>query len=687
MSPWAFAASFAAIVAARHLLEILGGQNPVYFPLQFLVHYPLAYLAPMLGLVLTLHLFSGTPVVRVTRLMLHVWLLTLLPPLIDVARGRGAEGIGYLRLGRHGAGEVFLRFLDPRFTLGGTTAGIRLETALACLLAAAYVWLKRRDGRPARAALMAAGAAAAVYPIALGFFTLPMLAAAALAPVIAGGDAARVFAAPQVISIGAPLDVRVADHVAVAYLVPLCLGLGLLWSWRAAPARLGRRLTTAIGAVPPLFPVIGAAGLAFGALAREHLDQRALVAAPVDWLAAASVVAAVALVGAGSRLDGPPPAGSGVRFGAVVLILAGLSLAAVVGPPTILLIGTLPALAWLRRRPPLRLDGRWPAGPLLAGVETIAILAAGASWGLGTLALAALPPALVRAVLAAGVLSAAGRHLPVGRRSRFVTRPGWPGPVAHGAIAGTFQVAAAVAVAILVGAGWPLVLVCAAGVGAATLPRLAGHAVAWLESVALAGAAALALAGGLGTPAEASALVHAGVDRPKFILRQARALEDAGDLSAAIGRYRAALEQDPAQPRVLTHLGELYREVGNRDASMTALREAAALDPDDVASRQQLGEMLLADGKVAEAVDALESAFRVNPSEPLVALSRAKALTRLPGARRRAIDAWHVYLDVSRDVPGEEVYRRRARDVLAGLMADLGNREPPGTDPAPSPEN
>ncbi len=45
-------AAFAVIVAARHLLEILTGQNPVYFPLQFFVHYPLAYIAPLLALVL-----------------------------------------------------------------------------------------------------------------------------------------------------------------------------------------------------------------------------------------------------------------------------------------------------------------------------------------------------------------------------------------------------------------------------------------------------------------------------------------------------------------------------------------------------------------------------------------------------------------------------------------------------------
>src|SRR5262245_38958605 len=98
-TPLTLAASvgtLAGVVALRHLLEIATGRYPIYTPVQFFVHYPLAYIAPFLALSLLLAFFAGERPERTARLMLLAWLLTLLPPLWDIAWGAGAIPVGGL---------------------------------------------------------------------------------------------------------------------------------------------------------------------------------------------------------------------------------------------------------------------------------------------------------------------------------------------------------------------------------------------------------------------------------------------------------------------------------------------------------------------------------------------------------------------------------------------------------------
>ncbi|MFN7966111.1 MAG: hypothetical protein U0V87_10540 [Acidobacteriota bacterium] len=169
--PTTVALTLAAVIALRNVLEIMLARNPMFSVTAAFVHYPLAYLGPFLALTLTLAFWAKLAPARVTRLMTVAWTLTLLPPLVDVLlhRTREIPTIGYYAGDPSELAWLVIHFFDPRVTLGGTTPGIRFETASAVLLAGVYVLL--RAGRVWRAL----GAAISVYFVSLAFFTLPLL--------------------------------------------------------------------------------------------------------------------------------------------------------------------------------------------------------------------------------------------------------------------------------------------------------------------------------------------------------------------------------------------------------------------------------------------------------------------------------------------------------------------------------
>ena len=69
--PWGPGRTFAllaGIVAVRNLLEILVARNPVFPALAAFVHYPLAYLAPALALVLVLAGLAASGTTEISRI-------------------------------------------------------------------------------------------------------------------------------------------------------------------------------------------------------------------------------------------------------------------------------------------------------------------------------------------------------------------------------------------------------------------------------------------------------------------------------------------------------------------------------------------------------------------------------------------------------------------------------------------
>jgi len=135
-SPIQLGGLFAATVILRNLLEAatLGilFEGPAFF-----LHFPIAYIFPMLGLVALLHLASGFPLPKLLKIMIIAWTLTLLPPIIDFLAGVTGD-IGYFPLHKGNAAWFLTNFFNPAVVLPGTTAGIRIEAFLGCVLAGVF---------------------------------------------------------------------------------------------------------------------------------------------------------------------------------------------------------------------------------------------------------------------------------------------------------------------------------------------------------------------------------------------------------------------------------------------------------------------------------------------------------------------------------------------------------------------
>lgn len=671
-SAMTYGATFAAIVMARHLLEILAGQNPVYFPFQFYIHYALAYVAPFLALILVLHTFALVPIARVARLMLHVWALTLLPPLVDLLLGRGGEAIGYLRPGNRGVGEMFLRFLDPTASFAGTTPGIRVETAVACLLGAAYVYLRGRRHR-SRPSLLAAclGAAAGVYVTALGFFTLPRLFEAATFR-LTGWETSHLYLLPVFLKLPEPVSITVLDRLYTLYLVPLCLLLAAICVWRAGRTRDDMKSLHLPGPAGLAAGVLVVFGLLLGSATRRLLEPELGPLTPVDLLAAAALVVAGILIPAAARLLAarkPAPVTG------AVLALAATILAHCSGTSAGALLLVALFLGLVRRLPPLALDRLQPAGALSTGVAGLALFGAGMAWALGQEALMLMPHAMAISLVAGLALAslaatpqrretAPGRLRLIQAKAPFFLLPagllaaalGFPTPPA----------------ATLAGLG---------AVGAALLPRLLGRRQPALESVAW--VLALALVGGasLASMDTTTALATETTSRAKFLIGRGMEAEDAQRYEEAAVLYRRSLLQDPGRAAAHARLAEILWQHLNEPAAATEqFRRALDLDPDDLASLTQLARLLRTDGRIDEALVLLRHALDVAPGLPSLWWEYAGTLARLPAARNEEMAALETYMERSAGQKAEEGFRLHARQRLRLLTAAGEDGSPPRKD-------
>lgn len=185
--PGSLLALFIATVVARNLMESAPA-GMVFPPAAFLLHFPIAYIFPMTGLVWMMHLLSGYDLGRLLKLMVFAWTLTLLPPVIDLIAGT-ASPIGYFPLDRTNAAHFLLNFFNPAVELPGTTTGIRVEAMVGCILAGVFSWAvadRRRLFRGVMTTLVFA-------PVFLVFFTWPNLVYIALSGLFPEGATTQEF--------------------------------------------------------------------------------------------------------------------------------------------------------------------------------------------------------------------------------------------------------------------------------------------------------------------------------------------------------------------------------------------------------------------------------------------------------------------------------------------------------------
>ena len=179
-TPWQLAALFAMTVILRNLMEALS-LGIVFSAPAFVLHFPVAYMYPLLALVFIMKVFSGYDAAKLLKIMVFAWTLTLLPPIIDKIAGT-TSAIGYFPLNRDNAIWFFQNFFNPSVAMSGTTIGIRIEAAIGCLLAGVFTWAVAPEKRLLRGILNTVVFA----PFFLIFFTWPYLIAIIFQPFFTG---------------------------------------------------------------------------------------------------------------------------------------------------------------------------------------------------------------------------------------------------------------------------------------------------------------------------------------------------------------------------------------------------------------------------------------------------------------------------------------------------------------------
>ena len=146
---------------------------------------------------------------------------------------------------------------------------------------------------------------------------------------------------------------------------------------------------------------------------------------------------------------------------------------------------------------------------------------------------------------------------------------------------------------------------------------------------------------------------------PEQVLSDAAALEDDGELDAALEQYRTALVIAGPHAEVNFRIAELLYRKGDFTAARERYFMAIELDENYVEARANLGCVLLESGEDELAIAALYGALKCHPDYPDAHYHLAKCLDKL-GRRDEATDHWRAFIVLAPDSP----WAAQARDRL-----------------------
>lgn len=638
------------IIAVRNLLEVMVANNPAFKGLSALVHYPLAYLAPFLALTLVLAFWSRVAPNRVARLMVLAWLLTLVPPVADLALHHRTEAptIGYLVADPADLGRIFRDFFNPWAAFGGTTPGIRIEAAAAVLLGGVYVALRGRSW------LRTAGAMASIYITCLFFFALPILTLAFFRLVNPKTTRADLLWGQG--AVFRPDPDTSPDSTAILWLIPVLLGL--FFAWRKLERRdpeeawfSGSWGSSAASGFLPGLALALLAGLVTASMIRIPPDAPQ-AQAPLDTLAPLGGMLALLLAGSAVlHRHGAAPAQAGLALAAAVCLAAALGrtaamgLAAAAGP--LVFLGTV----WLPPR------FRFLAAIPIGAIATLGAWAAGFALVVGPEGFARLPQAAIWFALAGG----GGLGI--------LTLAGWNAPPFWGAL-----VAALTTGTATWAMGGP-----ALGAVGTVAGAVAGFFGRWADRQSprrsgiwtglLMGTAILILGRGAVTAPEIrEALKKESLHNPRLEVIRAEQYEKEGNWDTARTLYREALKYSPDYLPALRGLGlGLVKHDPPRLAMGIEMMEKAARHPQALPTDlSNLASVYIQKDRAAEALPLLERARSGDPFNTDILFNRAAALEAL-GEKEAARQAWGEYIGRARRFPELAGEVQQARKRLKAL--------------------
>jgi len=642
----------ASIIVLRHFLEQVSGQQKTLYFLSYFLHYPLAYVAPLLALAVVLALLSRERIERVTRLMLFAWLLTLLPPVIDLlvpSSGGTPELIGYLIPKDGSIGRAFLNLLNPTFhDFQGTTAGIRLEAALGCLLGAWYVFLKTKN------TLRSIVSFFVIYVTMFFFFALPPITMAVVN--LFGGEIENVYQL---------FFARADIHRAFANVTPFALSdlsNSLIDLFVIAPVLAlwyrihdGARFREAIRGFDPaaalLMPLVTFAGLGFGARLLLGSPTLLAVSHPFDVISIIGLLAASFCAGLTvsslRRLTAvptdDPSRGSRLVVSVFLFSLTTLLALSVSYVALTYVLGIL-AVFYFYYAPPFAFRRFTPLAELsVASAMFFAFLLGYGGYAGGAAALWT-PRSIVVIILVSGTLAAMARGV-------------WEDPAAYGfgwnlgslggrrtrLAAGVCILAAGLMPGLVLGSGQ---IVLAGFLGGAVglalclaMPRralptgLVVVGIAVLISFRMLGVADMpALSQELEDTSFAQVKRSSGsfemVDEslsPDQRRELSRGIErfQSGDFEGAVESFRRAIEVDPEYGPAYVSLGTAYMRLDRLAEAARVFRRAIDIDQENASAWVGLGQTLKLQSNPDGAIEALEQALALDPTNADAAYTMA----------------------------------------------------------------
>jgi tetratricopeptide (TPR) repeat protein len=145
------------------------------------------------------------------------------------------------------------------------------------------------------------------------------------------------------------------------------------------------------------------------------------------------------------------------------------------------------------------------------------------------------------------------------------------------------------------------------------------------------------------------------------LFQQGWALERAGRLAEAAGRYAAALKQDRDFPNALIQLARLRLREGRSEEALELMRRAAKANPGIAAAHQGLGALLYELGRFEAALASFGRAVALMPGDAEALLSRGDCLVAL-GRPDEALASYDAAIALKPDLA--DAHNNRASALL-----------------------
>jgi len=131
-----------------------------------------------------------------------------------------------------------------------------------------------------------------------------------------------------------------------------------------------------------------------------------------------------------------------------------------------------------------------------------------------------------------------------------------------------------------------------------------------------------------------------------YHLKQARDLEEAGDMEGALAQAQEAMKAETRSTRPIREIGKIYLKMNRLTEAETWLTKAAKLNTLDVFAFHHLGELYLKQNRINKAAEYFDKAMTISPRHVTRAVQFGKVLMQ-KGAAQKALSLFDKAIGLS----------------------------------------